>query len=128
MGNWWSKITASSLDVTGNHNRVSIINDVQYDWSPLLNQLKQFIARENQTTTIVLVTGLIFILLVTIAFHLLKIHRQEQCRLTIAHLQSDIESLNRNIRMHSAPSNSRYNDVNSRRCFATLQIASIHTI
>ena len=59
---------------------------------------------------------------------LIRVHRQEQFRLTIAHLQSDIESLNRNIRMHSAPSNSRYNDVNSRRCFATLQIASIHTI
>jgi hypothetical protein len=95
MGNWWSKVNVSSVDVSGNNNQVLIIKDVHYDWSLLLHQLKQVISRQHQTTMIVLVTGLILVLLVTVAFHLLKMQRQEQCRSTIAHLQSDIASLHR---------------------------------
>ena len=33
MGNWWSKVTASSVDVSGNNNQALSMNDVQNDRS-----------------------------------------------------------------------------------------------
>ena len=142
MGNCWSKVAVSSIDVAGNDNHVIIIKVVHYDWSQFLNALQDFMSRQNQATKIILIKSLMVIISMSIVFYLSMMRHREESRLVFTNLQDNVESLKRNIQtieshMHSSSitilkeqvrTQRFYNVVNCDRLPATLRIAAVHTI
>jgi hypothetical protein len=142
MGNWWSKITASSIDVSGNDNQVIIIKGVHYDWSQSLNDLRDCISRQNQAIQIILITSLMVIIIMSIVFYLSMMRHREESRLAFTNVRDKMESLNRNIQtieahMHSSSITTQkeqermqrlHSGVNCGRLQATLRVASVHKV
>ena len=74
MGKFLSKEVTHSIDVSGNHNYVLMLNGVSIDLSSLLHNITHQLVQENQKTVIytalvsILVTMLLTILSVAIIF------------------------------------------------------------
>jgi hypothetical protein len=139
-----------SIDISGTNNNVMVIDGVRvhYDWSLLLNQIGHLVARENRTTTVLLVMSCLIVVtsltvLATIGFfRLSSMFRSLECRMLHGSMHRNDRSLRANtpVTPHKQATSSvlvaselilrrsQHTSITIHRCERTIDRVLIHTM